>query len=69
MSESDYFFLVVSAIPVVWEGFSNMSKGLVKRGKCHRELPVHSYPLQLAYEKGQQKPKERRSHAGTGQGY
>lgn len=31
--------------------------------------PSQPYPLQLAYEEGQQEPKERRSHTGTGQGY
>lgn len=31
--------------------------------------PRRSYPLQLANEEGQQEPKERRSHTGTGQGY
>lgn len=63
------FFSLDSAIPVSWEGFSNMSKGLVRRGRSHWELPVHSYPLQLANEEGQQEPKERCSHTGTGQGY
>lgn len=64
-----FFFLVVSAIPVAWEGLCNMSKGLVRKGRCHQELPVWSYPLQLAYEEGQHEPKERCSHAGAGQGY